>query len=124
MTMMTMAPQAPQQATDDWLDVCAVDDVPALGARVVKRAAGGDIALFRSSQGKVFALIDRCPHKGGPLSQGIVFGESVACPLHNWTLSLATGIANAPDEGCAARFDVRIEAGRVLMQRAVLVGRA
>ena len=108
----------------EWKAVCHVDDIPRLGARRVARERGADVAVFRNAEGRVFALIDRCPHKGGPLSQGIVFGESVACPLHNWTLSLATGIANAPDEGCAARFDVRIEAGRVLMQRAVLVGRA
>src|SRR5439155_15461214 len=57
-----------------WTDICAVDDVPVLGSRVVRRASGGDIAIFRNSKDRIFALLDRCPHKGGPLSQGIVFG--------------------------------------------------
>ena len=107
--------------TGDWVRICTVDDIPVLGSRVVSTKRHGDIAIFRASDDAVFALHDKCPHKGGPLSQGIVFGESVACPLHNWTLSLATGMANAPDDGCAARFEVRIDAGRVLMQRSVLL---
>ena len=71
-----------------------------LGARRVARASGAAVAVFRNAEDKVFALLDRCPHKGGPLSQGIVFGESVACPLHNWTIGLADGCAAAPDAGC------------------------
>ena len=104
----------------DWIDVCAVDDIPLSGARIVQRKTGGDVALFRSGDGKVFALLDRCPHKGGPLSQGIVFGERVACPLHNWTIELASGNAAAPDVGCARRFNVRVDAGRVFLDRAEL----
>ncbi len=103
-----------------WQDVCAVDEVPIQGARVLARATGGDIALFRNNAGAVFALLDRCPHKGGPLSQGIVFGERVACPLHNWSIGLADGNAAAPDVGCTRSFSVRIEAGRVLMDAAEL----
>ena len=104
----------------EWTSVCAVDDVPVLGARVIKRPAAGNIAVFRNTEGKVFALLDRCPHKGGPLSQGIVYGERVACPLHNWQISLADGCAQAPDQGCATRFETRIEGGQVLMQQADL----
>ena len=70
--------------------------------------------LFRSnSSGEVFALLDRCPHKGGPLSQGIVFGNSVACPLHNWTIGLCNGQAAAPDEGSTPAFAVKVDAGQV-----------
>ncbi|MBL8380265.1 MAG: nitrite reductase small subunit NirD [Burkholderiales bacterium] len=105
------------------IDVCAVEDVPAPGARVVSRKEGGDIALFRSSAGKVLALLDRCPHKGGPLSQGIVYGERVACPLHNWQIGLADGCAQAPDVGCAQRFTVVVENGRVLLDAAEVLGR-
>ena len=104
----------------EWTSVCAVDDVPVLGARVIKRPAAGNIAVFRNTEGKVFALLDRCPHKGGPLSQGIVYGERVACPLHNWQISLADGCAQAPDQGCATRFETRILDGRVLMLQADL----
>ena len=99
----------------DWKVICRVDDIPTLGARKVTRRSGGDIAVFRTADDRVFALLDRCPHKGGPLSQGIVFGESVACPLHNWTIGLADGCAAAPDVGCAQRFSVRVEDGAVAL---------
>jgi nitrite reductase (NADH) small subunit len=97
----------------DWKPICAVTDIPVLGARRVERAKGIAVAVFRNSEDKVFALLDRCPHKGGPLSQGIVFGESVACPLHNWSIGLADGCAKSPDEGCTIPFAVKVEAGRV-----------
>ena len=100
---------------DQWIAVCALDDVPVLGARVLKRTVGDDIAVFRNAVGGVFALLDRCPHKGGPLSQGIVYGDRVACPLHNWQISLAAGCAQAPDNGCAQRFAVRVEGGSVML---------
>ena len=99
----------------DWKTICSVDDIPVLGARRVRRAEGADVALFRAADDQVFALLDRCPHKGGPLSQGIVFGRSVACPLHNWTIGLDDGCARAPDEGCTVTFAVRVEQGRVLL---------
>ena len=94
---------------NDWINICRVDDIPKLGARRVRRPSGTDVAVFRTDDDRVFALLDRCPHKGGPLSQGIVFGEQVACPLHNWTISLVDGEARAPDIGCAVRFAVRID---------------
>ena len=97
----------------DWIPVCRVDDIPVLGARVVQRPRGLDVALFRDAEGGVFALLDRCPHKGGPLSQGIVFGTRVACPLHNWTIGLDSGCAQAPDEGCTPRFAVQVRDGLV-----------
>jgi nitrite reductase (NADH) small subunit len=99
----------------DWQVICRVEDIPVLGARRVGRANGMDVAVFRNDDDQVFALLDRCPHKGGPLSQGIVFGTSVACPLHNWTISLADGQAQAPDEGCTQRFSCRVDAGQVLL---------
>ena len=98
-----------------WLDICALEDIPPLGSRRVRGLADIDIAIFRTAADRVFALADKCPHKGGPLSQGIVFGDRVACPLHNWTIDLASGTAAAPDVGCTERFAVRIEAGRVLL---------
>ena len=100
---------------NEWKLICRVDDIPVLGSRRVARPGAVDVAVFRNSEDKVFALLDRCPHKGGPLSQGIVFGESVACPLHNWTIGLADGQAKAPDQGCTARFAVRVENGDVFL---------
>ncbi|MDC8786635.1 nitrite reductase small subunit NirD [Roseateles koreensis] len=98
-----------------WTKICSLEDIPTLGARRVKRAQGPDVAVFRAADDKVFALLDRCPHKGGPLSQGLVFGHSVACPLHSWTIALESGQAAAPDEGCAARFDVHLEDGVIYL---------
>ena len=97
----------------DWKVICRVDDIPVLGSRRVARTTGLDVAVFRNDQNQVFALLDRCPHKGGPLSQGIVFGTSVACPLHNWTIDLTGGCAKAPDEGCTPKFAVHIADGAV-----------
>ena len=99
----------------DWIPICQVQDIPVLGARRVARSQGAAVAIFRAADDHVFALLDRCPHKGGPLSQGIVFGESVACPLHNWTIGLADGCAKAPDAGCTQRFAVKIDGGQVLL---------
>lgn len=100
---------------DGWLDIGHIDDIPRQGARVVT-APGGNIAVFRTLDDAVFALADRCPHKGGPLSQGIVHGHQVACPLHDWRIRLDTGLAVAPDEGCAARYPVRVDAGRIRLR--------
>jgi nitrite reductase (NADH) small subunit len=97
-----------------WLEVGTLDDIPRLGARVV-RTAMGDIAVFRTSADEVFALLDRCPHKGGPLSQGIVHDKSVTCPLHNWVLGLDDGEAKGPDEGCAKTFPVKNEDGVIYL---------
>jgi len=103
-----------------WTRICTLQDIPVLGSRRVQRAQGLDVALFRNSGDEVFALLDRCPHKGGPLSQGIVFGRSVACPLHNWTIALDNGRAKEPDEGCTPAFQVKLEAGDVFLLQAEL----
>jgi nitrite reductase (NADH) small subunit len=99
---------------NDWLLIGKLQDIPAQGARVLETVFG-DIAIFRTQGGEVFALRDRCPHKGGPLSQGIVHGRRVACPLHNWIIELDSGEAVAPDVGCAQRFAVKIEQGEVYL---------
>jgi nitrite reductase (NADH) small subunit len=108
----------------EWKVICRVEDIPVLGSRRVARAQGLDVAVFRNDNNEVFALLDRCPHKGGPLSQGIVFGTSVACPLHNWTIGLCTGQAAAPDEGCTPKFAVNVEDGQVSLNTAELAGLA
>ncbi len=107
-----------------WKAICRVEDIPVLGSRRVARDQGLDVAVFRNDADDVFALLDRCPHKGGPLSQGIVFGTSVACPLHNWTIGLCDGQAQTPDEGCTPRFEVKVEAGMVFLKADELVGHA
>lgn len=96
------------EAVAQWRKVCPLDQIPRLGARVVNTPQG-DVALFRTAEDEVFALHDRCPHRGGPLSQGIVFGRNVACPLHNWSIGLTDGQAAAPDNGCTATFQVKVD---------------
>lgn len=108
----------------EWLDLGPVTDIPLRGARSVPVAGGEEIAVFRTGDNRVFALANRCPHKGGPLSQGIVHGDRVACPLHNWTISLASGEALGADKGCAPRIPVRIVSGRVLLGRAAATKQA
>jgi nitrite reductase (NADH) small subunit len=97
---------------NDWTDVGNLNEVPRLGARTVKTPRG-DVALFRTADDEIFALRDRCPHKHGPLSQGIVHGRSVTCPLHNWVISLETGEAMGADKGCTPKIPVRVENGRI-----------
>jgi nitrite reductase (NADH) small subunit len=109
---------------NNWINICLVKEVPRLGARRVARVHGTAVAVFRNAEDKVFALLDRCPHKGGPLSQGIVFGESVACPLHNWSIGLADGCARAPDAGCTPTFAVKVEGDMVQMDLDELRGKA
>lgn len=97
-----------------WIDVGELHDIPRLGSRVVKLASG-DIAVFRSSDDLLFAIRDLCPHRGGPLSQGIMFDRRVACPLHDWVIDLETGEAQGPDVGCVATYPVRLENGSVFL---------
>ena len=104
----------------EWTAICRIEDIPPLGSRRVARERGAAVAVFRSATDRVFALLDRCPHKGGPLSQGIVFGKSVACPLHNWTIGLPDGSAREPDVGCTPSFRVKLEGGAVFLLQSEL----
>ena len=104
-----------EAAAGEWKTLCPLTEIPVLGARVV-RSKHGDIAVFRNAEDEVFAMHDKCPHKGGPLSQGIVHGRQVTCPLHGWKLDMASGEALAPDVGCSKPFAVKVEAGMVLLR--------
>jgi nitrite reductase (NADH) small subunit len=95
-----------------WFDVGPIAAIPPRGARVFV-LGDENVAVFRTGDDQVFALRDRCPHRGGPLSQGIVHGHRVTCPLHDWVIELGSGEAVAPDRGCTAVFETRVEAGRV-----------
>lgn len=102
-----------------WIDVGAVDDIPLRGARLLKTSVGC-IAVFRTGEAEVFAASNSCPHKGGPLSEGIVHGQKVTCPLHNWVFDLNTGQAEGADEGRIEVYAVRLEAGRILIDGSAL----
>jgi nitrite reductase (NADH) small subunit len=97
-----------------WIEIAALEDIPRLGARVVKTETV-DIAVFRTASDGVFALRDECPHRKGPLSQGIVHDTTVTCPLHNWKIDLASGEARAPDKGCSRSYPVKLENGRIYL---------
>ena len=107
-----MTTNAMKQETENWIEVVALEEIPPLGSRVIKTDTM-NIAVFRTAGDEVFAMKDECPHKQGPLSQGIVHGTSVTCPLHNWKIDLASGEALGPDEGCTNVFPVKIENGIV-----------
>lgn len=96
------------------IEVGKLNDIPQLGSRVVKTSQG-DIAVFRTKDDEVFALHDHCPHKGGALSQGIVHGKSVTCPLHNWVIGLDDGEAKGHDEGCTKTFEAVLEGDTVIL---------
>ena len=106
----------------NWIDIAAIDDIPQRGARVVKTSEGC-VAVFRTGDDEVFALNNACPHKAGPLAEGIVHGKSVTCPLHNWVISLETGEAQGSDEGRVATYPARVENGRILRDRSFLRAR-
>jgi len=108
----------------EWLDLGPVSDIPLRGARSVPVAGAEEIAVFRTGDDRFYALVNRCPHKGGPLSQGIVHGDKVACPLHDWKVSLVTGEAAAPDKGCVPTIPVKVVAGRIFIFRAAVIRQA
>lgn len=104
-----------------WMDVCALEDIPWRGGRVLKIGAGC-VALFRTHENEVFALDDKCPHKGGPLSQGIVHDNAVTCPLHNLVLDLATGKARGQGEGQVRTHACKRKDDRVLIDISCMTG--
>jgi nitrite reductase (NADH) small subunit len=107
------------QMEDSWIDVGALAEIAVRGARVVKTPIGC-VAIFRGEQDEIFAIEDSCPHNGGPLSQGIVHGNAVTCPLHNWVISLETGAAQGADEGSVKTFSLKLIDGRILLDLTVL----
>jgi nitrite reductase (NADH) small subunit len=98
----------------NWIEIGNISDIPRLGSRVVDNG-GTEIAIFRTADDRVFALRNSCPHKNGPLAEGIIHGNKVACPLHNWNIDLESGEALAPDKGCARKYDVKLEGEKVLL---------
>jgi len=106
-----------------WTAIGSSNDIPRRGARCVETPYGG-VAVFRTAEDQYFALEDRCPHKKGPLSQGIVHGAAVTCPLHNWVISLETGRALGADEGATRTIPLKLEGGRLFLALDALANRA
>ncbi len=105
-----------------WIDIANLADIPQRGARVVK-TADGCVAIFRTAEDEVFALNNACPHKAGPLAEGIVHGKAVTCPLHNWVISLETGEAQGADQGRVSTYPARVVDGRILLDLSFLRAR-
>ncbi|MBI5329392.1 MAG: nitrite reductase small subunit NirD [Betaproteobacteria bacterium] len=106
---------------NDWIEITKFEDIPRQGARVVELAhddAVHRIALFRTATDGIYAVKDKCPHRGGPLSEGIVHGGLVTCPLHGFKIDLVTGEAVLPDKGCARTYAVKVEGGQVFLRLA------
>jgi nitrite reductase (NADH) small subunit len=103
----------------EWVDIGAAADILPRSARVV-RTARGEVAVFRTAADAFYAVDNRCPHRGGPLSEGIVHGDAVTCPLHNWVISLSTGKALGADEGCVATLPVKVDDGRLFLALATV----
>lgn len=99
----------------DWIKIGGLSDIPPLGARTIETARG-QVAVFRTKDDEIFALFNRCPHKGGPLSEGIVSGKVVVCPLHAWTIDLVTGEATAPDQGCTRPVPAKLVEGEIFLK--------
>lgn len=108
----------------DWVSVCAVSAIEPGMAGTVPVDGGDEIAIFHTIGGVFYALVNKCPHKGGPLSQGIVHGDSVSCPLHNWRISLVSGAALGEDQGCTPTIPLKLEAGQIWLDRAAILARA
>ena len=106
----------------EWLDVGPVDQIAPGSARTLPVQGGEEIAIFRTINNAFHALVNKCPHKHGPLSQGIVHGDSVSCPLHNWRISLRNGEALGEDKGCTPTIPVKVDAGRIYLLREAVLG--
>jgi nitrite reductase (NADH) small subunit len=109
--------------TGDWLDIGSVDQITPGNARTLPELGREEIAIFRTTSGDFHALVNRCPHKQGPLSQGIVHGGVVTCPLHNWNISLKTGEALGEDKGCVPLIPLKVDAGRIFLLREAVIGK-
>lgn len=107
----------------EWIDIGPASQIEPGMARTLAVAGGEEIAVFHTLGGQVYALVNKCPHKAGPLSQGIVHGDSVSCPLHNWRISLRSGEALGEDKGCTPTIPVRLDGGRIYLQRAAMMAR-
>lgn len=107
----------------DWLDIGPVDQIGPGNARTLPVQGGEEIAVFHTLDDRFYALVNKCPHKGGPLSQGIVHGNVVTCPLHSWQISLKSGAALGDDDGCVPTIPLRVDAGRIYLLRSAVVGR-
>ncbi len=103
-----------REHVEEWVSIGSINEIPLRGARCIKN---GDmtIALFRTAENKIYAIEDKCPHKNGPLSQGIVHDGCVTCPLHNWVISLESGLTQGADKGQTLAFPTKLIGNEILI---------
>lgn len=111
---MTAQANTPHTDAMDWIDAGPLTAIPCPGARQL-RTEQITLAIVRTSSDTIYAIADACPHRGGPLSQGMVYGERLQCPMHGLVIDLVSGAAIAPDHGSTATYPVRINNGHILV---------
>jgi len=99
-----------------WIRIARSHDIPLREGRAVK-VGNLEIAIFNLGD-RFLAVDNRCPHKGGPLADGIVSGAAVVCPLHAWKLSLETGegLNTGCASSCVKTFRTRVEHGVIFLE--------
>lgn len=105
----------------EWLDIGPTGQIEPGTARTLPVEGSEEVAVFHTMRGEFYALVNKCPHKQGPLSQGIIHGDSVSCPLHNWRISLKSGEALGDDRGCTPTIPLKVDAGRIYLLRSAVI---
>ena len=101
---------------DKWVKICAEDELTSKGV-LSARVQEIDVAVFRLADGRLFALEDRCPHRGARLSAGVIYEtDKVACLDHGWGIRLTDGGVEEPERGCVRTFALKVEGGDVLVR--------
>ena len=101
-------------ASKTMIRVGTVDDMTDRLGKTV-RAGELEIAVYKLSNGRIRAIENRCPHKGGVLTEGIVSGDFVFCPMHDWKICLHDGKVQEPDSGCVKSFETIIEGDEIYL---------
>ena len=96
------------------LKLCALSTIPPGEGRNFD-ALGARIAVFRARSGGVFAVQASCPHRGGPLADGLLGGTTLICPLHAWKFDVSTG--DVLFGGCGLKvYPVRVDdSGQIVL---------
>lgn len=102
--------------TKRWVRITAVENIPLREGRAVQ--VGGHVVAIFNLGDRFLALENRCPHRGGPLADGIVSAGTVVCPLHAWKVDLTTGsVTNQPESPqCVKTFPARVEADAIFVE--------
>ncbi|MEK9198473.1 nitrite reductase small subunit NirD [Ureibacillus sp. 179-F W5.1 NHS] len=90
------------------IKVLKIDEVAKDFGKTI-RVGETEIALFHLKSGEFYAIENRCPHKGGVLVEGLISGQHVFCPMHDWKIDVTTGKVQEPDHGCVKTYQVEVK---------------